>query len=194
MVQVHYVNANNVSGQMDSSGFDLCTTDELRPNDADVMAFGTTNISLPPGAITSKTCDITVPVWGDTTHLFAAFPHMHQLGMSIATTARSGGTGPPVDLGTQPMWNFGEQGWLPISDLLQPGDVVETQCIWDNTTNDTVTFGENSTNEMCYSFTMYYPKITASTWNWAYPALYSVCHWKGAPHPRPIPAQEREKG
>jgi hypothetical protein len=28
---------------------------------------------------------------------------------------------------------------------------------------------------MCYSFTMYYPKITDPRWNWALPAIYSQC-------------------
>ena len=175
VVQLHYVNPLGEAGATDSSGFDLCTTDQLRPNDADVMAFGTENISIPPNATVTETCDVQVPTYGDTTHLFAAFPHMHELGRSIETTAFPAGGG-SVDLGGQPDWNFGEQGWIPISDVLAPGDVVETRCTWVNTTDETVGFGETSANEMCFSFTMYYPKITDPSWNWALPALYAVCH------------------
>ncbi len=176
VVQLHYVNLHNAAGLTDQSGFDLCTTDQLRPNDADVMAFGTIDVSIAPHATVTDTCEVQVPSWGDSTHLFAAFPHMHQLGNSIATTAFPAAGGPQVDLGTLAHWDFGEQGWLPISYFLQPGDTVQTVCSWTNTTDQTVSFGESSSNEMCYSFTMYYPKITNPEWSWALPALYSVCH------------------
>jgi hypothetical protein len=176
VVQLHYVNLHNASGLTDGSGFDLCTTAQLRPNDADVMAFGTVNVAIPPHASVTDTCDVQVPSWGASTHLFAAFPHMHELGTSISTTALPLSGTPSVDLGTLPQWNFGEQGWIPISYLLQPGDTVQTVCSWTNTTDQEVTFGESSANEMCYSFTMYYPKITNPEWSWSLPALYSVCH------------------
>jgi hypothetical protein len=174
VVQLHYVDPLGQSNATDASGFDLCTTDQLRPNDADVMAFGTESISVPPNASVTRTCDVQVPYYGATTHLFAAFPHMHQLGRSISTTAfpAAGGS---VDLGTQPHWSFGSQGWIPIADVLLPGDVVETRCAWTNTTDQTVTFGETSADEMCFSFTMYWPKITNPAWSWALPALYSTC-------------------
>ncbi len=176
VVQVHYANPTHKKAATDASGFDLCTTTELRPNDADVMAFGTTLISIPPHSMLELDCSIPVPSWGATTHLFAAFPHMHKLGTSISTVAHPAGGPTSVDLGGQAHWNFGEQSWMPIDDILLPGDVVETHCAWDNTTDQTVGFGEKTENEMCYSFAMYYPKITASTWNWAFPALYSQCH------------------
>jgi copper type II ascorbate-dependent monooxygenase-like protein len=175
VVQLHYVNLDNAPGHSDASGFDLCTTGELRSNDADVMAFGTTNIAIPPLATLTESCAVQVPWWGASTHLFAAFPHMHKLGDAIATTAVPGDGGAAANLGAVASWSFGAQGWIPISYDLVPGDTVDTSCTWTNTTDEEVTFGELSTNEMCYSFTMYYPKITSAAWSWAYPALYSVC-------------------
>ena len=80
------------------------------------MAFGTQAIAIPPHATLDTTCDIQVPSWGATTRLFAAFPHMHRLGRAIATIARPGGTGAPVDLGAQSPWNYGEQGWITINE------------------------------------------------------------------------------
>ncbi len=42
ILQVHYNDASGKNvGQTDNSGYDLCTTDKLRPNDAAVMAPGT---------------------------------------------------------------------------------------------------------------------------------------------------------
>jgi hypothetical protein len=176
VVQIHYLNANpQASPSSDASGFDVCTTDQLRPNDADVMAFGTQSIVLPPFTKTRLACSVQVPWYGATTHLFAAFPHMHALGTSIATIARPGTTGAPVDLGAVSPWLVGTQRWIPIDYTLQPFDLVETHCAWDNTTAATVTFGFTSQNEMCNSFLMYYPRIEAAQWSWADPALASVC-------------------
>ncbi len=134
VVQVHYANTAGLTGQMDASGFDLCTTDVLRPNDADIMAFGTTTFSIPANGSLDITCDVPVPVYGVTTHLIAALPHMHQLGRTISTHAYPGGVGAPVDLGTVADWDFNRQSWLHIADVLAPGDVVSTRCAWDNPT------------------------------------------------------------
>jgi hypothetical protein len=175
VVQVHYANPSQAAGHTDASGFDVCTTAELRPNDADIMAFGTTSFTIQPHSTLDLSCSITVPYYGETTHLFAALPHMHKLGRSISSVALPGGTGAPVDLGTVPTWSFGSQAWLPVSDVLQPNDVVQTHCSWQNPGDVAVSFGELTADEMCFSFVMYYPKITDPQWSWALPALYSTC-------------------
>lgn len=174
VVQLHFANPSHETVQ-DVSGFDLCTTEQLRPNDADVMAFGTTEITIPQRGTLEKSCSVPVPPDGATTHLFAAFPHMHKLGTSITTAVRPGGTGAPVDLGSVAAWDFGNQTWLPIDYTLRPGDVVESKCTWANPTDHGVGYGPTSDDEMCFSYVMYYPKIEASTWHWSLPALYSTC-------------------
>ena len=175
VVQVHYNNLAALPSEVDSSGFDLCTTDQLRANDADVMAFGTTAISLAPHASKSLDCNIQVPWYGQTTHLFASFPHMHRLGASLSSVAHPAGGGAAVDLGSQPHWAFGSQGWIPIDYTLAPNDVVETRCAWNNTTDATVSYGEKTSDEMCFDFMMYWPKITAAQWSWASPVVYAQC-------------------
>ena len=99
---------------------------------------------------------------------------MHQLGTSIATTATSP-TFATADLGEQKNWDFGNQSWLPVDYVLRPGDTVTTRCAWSNTTDSYVTFGEKTTDEMCYSFVMYYPRIEHPSWHWSSPAVSSVC-------------------
>ncbi|MBN9163051.1 MAG: hypothetical protein J0I07_18950, partial [Myxococcales bacterium] len=49
-------------------------------------------------------------------------------------------------------------------------DVIRTKCSWTNNTGEPVRFGEKTADEMCYSFTMYYPRIKSSIWSWAAPA------------------------
>ena len=86
MVQVHYNNITALDGQTDDSGFDLCTTETLRPNDADIMAFGSMKFTINPKSRTDITATLTVPSLLPTVHAIGAFPHMHQLGKKISTT------------------------------------------------------------------------------------------------------------
>lgn len=169
VVQVHYNNVNQLGGQTDTSGFDLCTTTKLRPNDADVFAFGSLNFSIPPNAQKTITCQHKVTSLLDGAHLIAALPHMHKIGTAISTTIPASST----DLGTVINFSFDAQAWKPIDHVLKSGEVVQTQCTYNNTTGFPVKFGENTENEMCFSFTMYYPKKPLASWG--QPAFASAC-------------------
>ncbi len=171
LVQVHYNNAANVTNPTDATGFDLCTTSTLRKYDADVVAFGTQAISVPPHATTDLKSCYTVPDAFDGRRFFGAFPHMHQIGKSISTTLLRQGGGAPIDMGTEAAWDFKNQPWISIDAVIHKGDVVKTNCVWNNTTSLSVQFGQNSENEMCYSFSAYYP--AAPSIGWATPATFS---------------------
>lgn len=186
VVQMHYSNPQALQGQKDTSGFDLCTS-APRQYEADVLAFGTQKITIPPGATSYATnCSITVPsqlAGKDGIHLIAAMPHMHKLGTEMSTELFAGGAGgAATDLGTIKGWSFDTQAWLPIvgdgsgaGALVKANDVIKTRCVWNNTTGAEVKFGENTADEMCYSFTAYYPRIASPVWSWAAPALTSQC-------------------
>ena len=45
---------------------------------------------------------------------------------------------------------------------LRPGDKVITSCTYENDTFDPVVFGENTGNEMCFNYVMYYPSPNLS--------------------------------
>ena len=62
-----------------------------------------------------------------------------------------------------------------IASTVKSGDTIRTRCAWNNTTGADVKFGENTDDEMCWSFTMYYPRVTTPLWNWALPSATSKC-------------------
>ncbi|EYF02478.1 monooxygenase [Chondromyces apiculatus] len=175
VVQVHYSNLMGLSGEKDASGYALCTTDQLRANDADILAFGTNQIAIPPNGTQDVTCGLTIPSYFPSVTTISGMPHMHKLGTHISTTLTPEGGGTAVDLGTADPWNFDLQEWTSVRTTLKPGDHVETRCAWANPTPQQVTFGEDTSDEMCFGFVMYYPRIEHPQWVWGLPAVMSSC-------------------
>jgi hypothetical protein len=173
VVQIHYNNVLALGGEVDNSGFDLCSTTTLRPNDADIMAFGSRSFTINP----KSKLDITAS-WATSTtvgdiRVIGAFPHMHQLGKQISTVVahKAGGTS---DLGKDLAFDFNNQFFQPLPNILvKQGDTVKTRCVWENPTDRTVTWGENTDDEMCFSFTMYYPKVKGLVWSWMLPSQFA---------------------
>jgi hypothetical protein len=173
IVQIHYNNASGAHGETDASGFSFCT-DKPRAQEADVIAMGTQDLVVPPHGTLDKKCHLTVSAQLAGKHLIAAFPHMHQIGTAISTTLAPAAGGPTVDLGTVTNWDFANQPWYALDALTNVGDRIDTRCQYKNATDQEVHFGPNTEDEMCYSFTMYYPKIQGN-YSWLTPSLSSTC-------------------
>lgn len=175
VMQIHYSNLTGLEGETDESGYDLCTS-APRPNEADVVAFGTLSFTIPAtGQPFTRDCTVTVPQQLAGKTLISSLPHMHKLGTAMTTTLERAGDA-PVDLGTVANWQFDNQTWYPISAQTKNGDVIRTKCTWKNDTGAPVGFGEETEKEMCYSFTTYYPRIQASLWSWQAPAYGASCN------------------
>jgi hypothetical protein len=135
---------------------------------------------VPAKGSQSVTCDYKIPeTAADGIHVLAMNPHMHAAGTAISTELLKK-TGEetfadPVTLAKIDPWNYQDQQWSPVDAVLRPGDVVRHRCAFKNTTSRTIFFGENTEDEMCFGFTLYYPRIKASYWTWAYPAVSSDC-------------------
>lgn len=121
--------------------------------ESEAVLAGTFNISLPPGETTTVSGDC--PIGADQT-MFALFPHMHQLGVHLKTTFTMNGVENVIHDGD---YSFQEQYQIPINPTvtLHAGDKVSTECTYRNTTSNTVTFGESSDTEMCFSILFRYP-------------------------------------
>jgi hypothetical protein len=161
VIQVHYNNASGKNmGAVDNSGFQICSTDQLRPNDAATVAFGSHRFSIPPRtAAYTITCDyeLTDDYAGVT--FFSGRPHMHKLGTGLSTQRIPSGTGPPEMLVERKPFSFENQSPTKIERKVAPKDIIRTSCTWKNTGDSEVTFGENTSDEMCFTFVTYYPAI-----------------------------------
>ena len=152
VLQLHVFNVASeaISG---TSGVEII---EVKPEDveqeADLFLPGPFGFTIPPNQeIThSGTCTLDAAQ-----SLFAIFPHMHQLGRHFKTTLTVGGA--EVVLHDDD-YTFDHQAFIPFEPIaLSAGDTIETECTWQNTTPDTVGWGESSTSEMCFSILYRFP-------------------------------------
>ena len=181
VLQLHYNNALNLTGATDQSGYEMCTTEQLRANDAGVLAFGSTKFSIPPRADHKIVCDYTLPKTFEGVKFFNASPHMHTRGTSMSTERLAGGTGAPQMVFEQKKFDFENQANFPITASVAPGDVMRTRCGWKNPGDTAIAFGEGTGDEMCFDFIGYYPNIPDRTFlglpvfTWITPSSSAKC-------------------
>lgn len=170
VVQLHYNNGQALTGLEDETGYDLCSTDQLRPNDADIMATGTYEISIPPRSTVQTTCEVKFPAAYGPINIVSSWAHMHRLGRAeYAKRVRDGAETTILDA---PNYDFGSGAAAnAVSVDVRPGDVIRTMCKWQNPGETKVTFGEATDDEMCFAFLTYWPKIESATYRWSAPAL-----------------------
>jgi hypothetical protein len=112
----------------------------------EVVVFGTLNIALPAGQASEAVSDCPS---GSDMEIFSVFPHMHLLGRSMVVE-----TGPSPDnlqeVFRREPYDFDDQFLSPLDLSIKAGDTVRVTCGYDNTLDQMVTFGESTTNEMCF--------------------------------------------
>jgi len=169
-LQIHYNNAQGLKDQVDESGYDLCTTDQLRPNDADILATGTFDITIPARSTHETTCELSFPATFGNINVVSSWAHMHKLGKAeYAKRVRGGQETTILD---SPTYDFSTGAAAnSVKVDLASGDKIRTMCRWTNPSDTTVKFGEATSDEMCFAFLTYYPKITAPKFTWQAPSL-----------------------
>jgi hypothetical protein len=154
-LQLHVFNTSDqtISG---TSGVEILEVDAASVTDeVDVFLPGPKNLSIGPNTSTTQTgtCTVTKPYT-----LFALFPHMHQLGTHFKTTIHTGGVDKVIH---DDAYNFEHQEVISLTPIqMAVGDTITTECTWTNHANTTVTYGESSTTEMCYSILYRFPRGT----------------------------------
>ena len=116
------------------------------PRSMGSYVFGSLGVQLPP--LQPSTLE-GVCTLDETVEIVAAFPHMHYLG-----TALTFEVGPSEDAMSEVFrrdpYNFDDQRLELFELTLQPGDMTRVTCHYENPYNETITFGESTTNEMCF--------------------------------------------
>jgi hypothetical protein len=158
-LDMHYNNLQGTAAEKDNSGVEVCWVKKanFRKNTASVFQrFSQFIINIPAK---TKNFDVTgtCTVAGAGATVITASPHAHTTARHMKfTVKRANGEMITMHDGA---FDFGEQQSYTLEKpvVLAAGDVVTTTCTFDNDTNRAITFGENTGNEMCFNFAVYYP-------------------------------------
>jgi len=162
LLNLHLFNASDQPLAGRSGTKFLETTAADVPNLAEMVLAGPTiTLNIPNGTSTqSGTCQLN-NITSTPIQTFALSQHMHKLGTNMKSVVTRGGT--QIVLQDIP-YDFEQQSFHLTPSLveLRPGDVLTTNCSYNNTTGHTVTFGESSNDEMCFTDLFYYPAQQAN--------------------------------
>lgn len=164
-LQVHYNNPAGDAGSTDSSGVDLLVSKTLRPNNAGTMVFGDIeNIEIPPAMPAYKhlsTCSgsATTGLLAETMHVFGTSMHAHNIGSVLWSEVHRDGA-LLYEMNRDEPFLFGSQNMKLVDMLVEPGDEVQTHCIYDSSElTETTIGGPGTTNEMCWNVVTYWPRV-----------------------------------
>lgn len=154
LVQLHLLNATSapvtqhVIVNMDYAA------DATQVTPAGIFAIGSMAINLPAGA--SGVNVVSSCKLPKTMNVFAVQPHMHLLGQKITFELGADENSAQMAYQRNP-WQFGAQPIDNFQNAMTPGEFARVTCTFDNTTDHDVTYGESTTNEMCYFILFYTP-------------------------------------
>jgi hypothetical protein len=143
-LEVHY-NNSQPTPQTDKSGVEICVTEKLRKNEAQISWLGTQSLNKLQASGTCKP-NLTGPV-----NILFSWPHEHLQGRHLKTViTRANGT--QETLIDKP-FDFNQQIVYPTPAVINPGDSLTTTCTYATPT----AFGQGTNAEMCYNFITAYP-------------------------------------
>jgi hypothetical protein len=145
LVQLHLLNAGETD-VTETVSIDMHRSRAKDPQPVGAYAFGTTDLKLPASEHSQVEGDCTL---SEPVQIIAAFPHMHRLGRKLRF---EGGPslGDMHELFVRDPYDFDDQHTEAIELTLDKGDHARVTCDYDNTTAKEVSFGESTSNEMCF--------------------------------------------
>lgn len=146
-MQVHY-NLDNGSDSDQTSVKLMYGTGSERS--AFLLPLVADSFNIPPNAVNYAHSESFPNSLGFPLYLWGFLPHMHTKGKTIKMTA-GGANDCLVEI---PKWDFHWQNqyFRKTAYQLSASSSVRMSCSWDNPTNANVTWGEGTSDEMCFAF------------------------------------------
>jgi hypothetical protein len=160
-LEMHYINASQAAATVEGDSIFTVMPDSQFMNEAGFLFAGDPDITLPPNQKSSLgPVFIGMPADLDGVNFFAFTGHEHQFGTNVTVDMMASKTDPnPVSVYNVPgfSWSEPETVRLTTPAVLPTGGGFRLACEWNNTSANTVKFGESATNEMCFFWGYYWP-------------------------------------
>jgi hypothetical protein len=158
-MDVHYNNLGGTTEEQDASGLEVCTIEtpsKFRKNVASVQGIvGNATVPAHQQVDNTSSCMVTASMGSAT--VLTNSPHMHKYGTHAKLVITQNGK--DTMLHDAP-FSFEDQRAYSMEPALvvKTGDKFTITCSYNNTSDRTVTFGENTEDEMCFNFILVYPR------------------------------------
>lgn len=153
VMQMHYHSDGTAGG--DQTAFALDLEDDVG-TEVYLIPLADTNLNIPPvttdhaeGFSTTFSYGLNINLWGGT-------PHMHLLGSSIKISVTSPDAEDEQCIINIPEWDFDYQQFYRLEEayVIEDGSKLSLECVYDNPTDETVTWGDGTGDEMCLVYAM----------------------------------------
>jgi hypothetical protein len=159
-IEMHYINPTSDTVTLTSTTEMEQMADADYQNEGDFLFIGSPDISLPPHQTTTLgPAFFPVPADFADVSFFAITGHEHQLGtnVTVSTSMSKDDSGTPVYAISNWRWNEPATKLHDPTFKIPDGGGFRFSCEWNNTTDQTVKFGESAEAEMCFFWAYYYP-------------------------------------
>lgn len=145
VLQMHLLNTRDeaVTG---SVAIDMRRTQVDNPRPVNSFIFGTAAVELPPAQTSDVvgTCSMFQSV-----QLIAGFPHMHLRGRAMRFEVGAS-VGELQEVYRRDPFDFDSQQMDMLDLSVSAGQVTRVTCTFDNPTDEVISYGESTNEEMCY--------------------------------------------
>ncbi len=160
-LELHYINPGTVPLDVSATSTFIQMPESQVQNEADFLFGGDPDISIAPHS-TAQVGPVFLPEPAQLagSKYFGITGHEHQYGTDVVVAQAASKTGPDTPMYDVPNWQWNEPKtvYLDPPVTLPSGGGFRITCNWNNTSPNTVTFGESAaTNEMCFFWAYYYP-------------------------------------
>ncbi|MFO0600945.1 MAG: hypothetical protein U0228_36885 [Myxococcaceae bacterium] len=145
-MQVHYNTENGIEPDQSSAKLMFGTGNE---KSAYLVPLVADQFSIAPNAVGYSHSETFPNNFGFTLNAWGFLPHMHTKGKKISIQGPNDAC--IVDI---PNWDFHWQTQYFRKTAIQvpAGQGLKLNCTWDNPTSNTITWGEGTSDEMCFAF------------------------------------------
>ncbi|MDB4938513.1 MAG: hypothetical protein JWP87_5485 [Labilithrix sp.] len=159
-LEMHYINASGSEKTVTATSEMIPIADEDFRDEAGFLFIGNPDIRLPAKSQTKLgPTFFQIPSELAGVKFFAMTGHEHKLGTNVQVAMASSAADPGKMIYDVPNWTWSEPKTEVFdAPLTVPNDGgFSFTCSWNNTTDQSVRYGESANDEMCFFWAYYYP-------------------------------------
>ncbi|HVU05417.1 MAG TPA: hypothetical protein VHE30_26905 [Polyangiaceae bacterium] len=161
-LEMHYINTGNDAVDVVAKSALYPLRDSENVQEASFIIVGNLDIQIPPHAEhENPPAYVSLPPEFASANFYAATGHTHRFGTRARLATAANETDPGTVIYDPPgfSWTEAELKRFDPPFRVPSGGGFRFNCAWNNTTDETVTYGESALQEMCFFWTYYYPRI-----------------------------------